>query len=50
MTVQELIEKLEKLPKDMEVVVRYPQYWEGDTYYDPPDLTDIDIEYNRVVL
>ena len=40
MTVQELIEKLEKLPKDMEVVVCSPQYWDGDTYYNPPNLND----------
>ena len=33
MTVYELIKKLEELPKDMEVVVRSPQYWDGDTYY-----------------
>ena len=49
MTVQELIEKLEKLPKDMEVVVQYPQYWEGDTYYDSPELK-IDYEFNQVVV
>lgn len=49
MTVQELIEKLEKIPKDMEVVVQSPQYWEGDTYYDPPNI-DVSYEDNRVVL
>jgi hypothetical protein len=49
MTVQELIEKLEKLPKDMECVIQYPQYWDGDTYYGPPNF-EVDYEYNRVVI
>lgn len=49
MTVHELIEWLGTLPKNMEVVVKFPQYWEGDTYYGSPDL-EIEYEYNRVVL
>lgn len=49
MTVQELIEKLEKLPKGMNVVVQVPEYWEGVTDYIPPDLR-VDEEFNRVVL
>jgi len=49
MTVYELIKKLEELPKDLEVVVQIPQYWEGETDYISPDL-QVDMEYNRVIL
>jgi hypothetical protein len=49
MTVKELIELLNKYPPELEVVVPIPEWWEGETYHNPP-CPDFDDSLNAVIL